>query len=191
MRAVVSQRSPRCWLEVYGSRNIDAPLTLQALMDRVVIAFLAGSAVFGALLIGELGDATDEPTALPGSARTQIPVAPAAPRPRTEELVRTSLAQPLFSATRRPREQPVGKAADPELPNIRLTGIVIDSDRHLAIFAVPGGKPLTRGEGETIDQWRLESIGPNQVSLSGPTGITTLEPKSDPKLVRPKQIAQP
>ena len=177
---------------MYGFRNIDAPLTLQALMDRIVIAFLAGSAVFGALLIGELGDATDQPTALPDTARTKIPVAPAAQRPRPGELVSTILAQPLFSTTRRPPEQPMGnKAADPELPNIRLTGIVIDSDRHLAIFAVSGGKPLARGEGETINQWRLDSVEPNQVSLSGPTGITTLVPKSDPNLVRPKQIAQP
>src|ERR1700730_6562943 len=191
MRAVVSQRSPRCWFEVYGLRNIDAPLTLQALMDRVIIAFLVGSAVFGALLIGELGDATDQPTALPDNARTKIPVAPAAQRPRPGELVSTILAQPLFSTTRRPPEEPMGRWDEPQLPNIRLTGIVIDSDRHLAIFAVSGGKPLARGEGETINEWRLDSIGPNQVSLSGPTGITTLEPKSDPNLVRQKPVAQP
>jgi hypothetical protein len=162
------------------------------MMDRVVIAFLAGSAVFAALLLGELGDAADQPSALPGTARTEAPTTPAAQRPRVEELVQTSLAQPLFSATRRPPDQPAGdRTADPELPNLRLTGIVIESEYHLAIFAVPGGKPLARVEGETINEWRLESVGPNQVSLSGPTGITTLEPKSDPSLVRQKQTAPP
>jgi hypothetical protein len=176
---------------VYGFRNIDAPLTLQAVMDRIAIAFLAGSAVFAALLIGELGDAANPP-ALPVTARTKVPAAPAAQRPRAEELVQTTLAQPLFSPTRRPPDQPTGdRASEPQLPNLRLSGIVIEPEHRLAIFAVPGSKPLARAEGETINEWRLDSIGPNQVSLSGPTGITTLEPKSDPNLVRQKPVAQP
>jgi len=162
-------------------------------MDRLVVSFLVGSALFGALLFEELSDAADPPAVLPAEARTGASLpAPAAQRPRAEELVRASLAHPLFSATRRPPDQPTaGRGSDPGLPNVRLTGIVIEPDRRLAIFAVPGGKPLTRAEGETINEWRLESIGPNQVSLSGPTGITTLAPKTDPNLARPKQIAQP
>jgi general secretion pathway protein N len=163
-------------------------------MDRLVVSFLVGSAVFGALLFNELSDVAEPPAAvLPAAARTGASLpAPAAQRPRVEELVQTSLAQPLFSATRRPPNQPTaGRDSGPELPNIRLTGIVIEPDRRLAIFAVPGGKPLTREEGETINEWRLESIGPNQVSLNGPTGITTLTPKTDPNVARLKQIAPP
>jgi general secretion pathway protein N len=161
-------------------------------MDRIFIAFLAGSAIFAALLLGELGAATDEPSALPSAARTEAPITPPAQRPRGEELVQTSLAQPLFSVIRRPPDQPAGdRAPGPELPNLRLTGIIIEPEYHLAIFAVPGGKPLARAEGETINEWRLESVGPNQVSLSGPNGITILEPKADPNLVRQKQTAPP
>ena len=162
-------------------------------MDRLVVSFLVGSALFAALLFEELSDAADPPAVLPAEARTGASLpAPAAQRPRAEELVRASLAHPLFSATRRPPDQPTaGRGSDPGLPNVRLTGIVIEPDRRLAIFAVPGGKPLTRAEGETINEWRLESIEPNQVSLSGPTGITTLAPKTDPNLARPQQIAQP
>jgi len=163
-------------------------------MDRLVVAFLAGSAVFGALLFNELSDVAEPPFAvLPAAARTGASLpAPTAQRPRVEELVQTSLAQPLFSATRRPPDQPTtGRGSDPELPNVRLTGIVIEPDRRLAIFAVPGGKPLTLAEGETINEWRLESIVPDQVSLSGPTGITTLAPKTDPNVARLKQIAAP
>ena len=74
---------------------------------------------------------------------------------------------------------------------MRLTGIVIEPERHLAIFAVPGSKPLVRAEGETVNELRVESIGPNQVSLSGPNGSTTLEPKSDPSMARRNQGAQP
>ena len=160
-------------------------------MDRAILFLLAGSAVFGALLFNEVSDVAEPPAAvLPAAARTGASrPAPAAQRPRVEELVRTSLAQPLFSATRRPPDQPTaGPSSGPELPNVRLTGIVIEPDRRLAI---PGGKPLTRAEGETINEWRLESIGPNEVSLSGPTGITTLAPKTDPNLARLKQIAPP
>jgi general secretion pathway protein N len=92
----------------------------------------------------------------------------------------------LFSPTRKPSDQTTGgRPADEALSNLRLTGIVIESDRHLAIFAVPNAKPLVRSEGETVDDWKLESIGPRQVSLSGPTGVTTLEPKTDPNIIRP------
>jgi hypothetical protein len=161
-------------------------------MDRVIVACFAGSAIFAALLLVELGDTADQSTALPSTARTKVPAAPAAQRPRAEELVQTTLAQPLFSPTRRPPDQPTGdKSSEPQLPNLRLSGIVIEPEHRLAIFAVPGSKPLARAEGETINEWRLDSIGLNQVSLSGPTGITTLEPKSDPNLVRQKPVAQP
>ena len=162
------------------------------MMDRVVIAFLAGSAVFAALLFGELNDAADHPTVLPTIARTEAPTAPGAQRPRADELVQTTLAQPLFSATRRPPEQAkTGPSADPGMGNIRLTGIVIEADRHVAVVAVPGAKPLVRSEGEAVNEWHLDSISLREVSLSGPGGIMTLEPKSDPTMVRPTQAARP
>ena len=162
------------------------------MMDRGVIALLTGSAVLGILLFVEFRDTLDQPAILPAPAPIEAGPATVAQTPRVEELIQTALARPLFSATRRPPDQATGdSAAGPELPNLRLTGIVLEPDRHLAIFAVPGGKPLARTEGETINEWRLDNIGPSQVSLSGPTGTTILEPKSDPKLVRPKKTAQP
>jgi hypothetical protein len=162
------------------------------MMDRVVIAFLVGSAVFGALVLGELNDATDQPIALPSAARTEASTAPAAQRPRAEELVQTSLTQPLFSAPRRPPEQAkTDRSADPGPGNIRLTGTVIEADRHLAVFAVPGAKPLVRSEGEAMNEWHLDRIALREVSLSGPGGFMTLEPKSDPTMVRPTQAARP
>jgi hypothetical protein len=71
---------------------------------------------------------------------------------------------------------------------MRLTGIVIEPDRRLAIFAIPGAKPLVLAEGELINEWRVESVAPNQVSLIGAAGLTILEPKFDPTLVRPKAV---
>ena len=161
------------------------------MMDRVVITLLTGSVVFGALLFGELNDAVDQPTVLPTTARTEPLPAPAAQRARVEELVETALAHPLFTATRRPPEQAkTDRSADPGLGNIRLTGIVIEADRHVAVFAVPGAKPLVRSEGEAVNEWHLDSISLREVSLSGPSGFMTLEPKSDPT-ARPTQAARP
>jgi hypothetical protein len=161
------------------------------MMDRGVIALLTGSVVLGIVLVVELGDTVDPPAIMPAPAPTEAP-APIAQTPQVGELIHTALARPLFSATRSPPNRPTGdSAAAPELPSLRLTGIVIEPDRRLAIFAVPRGKPLARMEGETINEWRLESVGPSQVALSGPTGTTILEPKSDPNLVRSKKIVQP
>jgi general secretion pathway protein N len=74
---------------------------------------------------------------------------------------------------------------------MRLTGIVTEPDHHLAIFAVNGAKPLRVTEGEAVSGWRIESITPREVSLSGPGGTKTLEPKLDPNLVQQAPPAPP
>jgi general secretion pathway protein N len=105
--------------------------------------------------------------------------------PQVDELVAATLSRPLFSSTRRPRDRAVAsQAGDPEF-QLRLSGIVIEPERRIAIFAKTGAKPLVRSEGETLDEWRLDSITPREVTLTGPTGSTTLEPKTDPNITRP------
>ena len=115
--------------------------------------------------------------------------------PRIEELVATTLERPLFTATRRPPDRVLANpTAGPELPNLRLTGVLIEPEHHIAIFAMPGTKPLVRSEGESVNEWRLDTIAPREVTLVGPTGSTTLEPKTDPNIVRsaqPQPQAQP
>jgi len=157
------------------------------MIDRVLVLSLAGSTLFGALLLLEWDS---------GQPSVESPVVIASPRPaettprriqnpRVEELVATTLSRPLFSSTRRPRDRAIaGQAADPEF-QLRLSGIVIEPQRRIAIFSKTGAKPLVRSEGETLDEWRLDSIGPREVTLSGPTGSTTLEPKTDPNITRP------
>lgn len=160
------------------------------MMDRFVLVLLAGSAVFGALLLTELIPAAEQPVIVASPPRAEAPAPPAAQRPAVEQLVQTALAQPLFNPTRRPPDTGGGpRAAEPELLNVRLTGIVLEPERRLAIFAVPGSKPQSRSEGETINDWRVESIGPSQVSLSGAAGTMVLEPKFDPTLVRTQPVA--
>jgi hypothetical protein len=76
---------------------------------------------------------------------------------------------------RPPKQASLDNAVDPRLPDVRLTGIAIDRDRRIAIFAVTGTRPLLLSEGETLKDWRLDSISPQKVSLSGPAGTITLE----------------
>lgn len=155
---------------------------------RLVLSLLlAGCLLFGAIVLMELG---------PAGARDAV-VARTAARPeagsptirsqnlRPEELVATALARPLFSSTRRPPQEAASGAADSDLADARLTGIVTTPRRRIAIFAVSGDKPLKVAEGDDVSGWRIESITPREVSLTGPSGSKTLQPKLDPNLAAP------
>ena len=98
-------------------------------------------------------------------------------RPSAESnLPPVEVKPPAPQATRRPpKPASSDNAADPRLPDVRLTGIVIERDRRLAIFAVTGTRTLVLSEGEALKDWRLDSISPQKVSLSGPVGTMTLE----------------
>ena len=157
------------------------------MIDRVLVLSLAGSTLFGALLLLEWdsGQPSEESPVVIASPRPAETTARRIQNPQVDELVATTLSRPLFSSTRRPRDRAVAsQAGDPEF-QLRLSGIVIEPDRRIAIFAKTGAKPLVRSEGETLDEWRLDSITPREVTLTGPTGSTTLEPKTDPNITRP------
>jgi general secretion pathway protein N len=155
--------------------------------ERLLVMLLAACAAFAGLIVIEfVSEDTDRFPVEAIPAQLEIKPKPRTQEARAEDLVATALAGPLFSPTRRPPEQSEpASAADPGLPDVRLTGIVIESDHRTAIFTLAGAKPLVRSEGETLEQWRLDSISPQEVSFSGPGGTRTLEPKSDPNLVRP------
>jgi general secretion pathway protein N len=162
------------------------------MIDRLAIyLLLAGCLIFGGIVFTELQPATDnEPASSAGTTQPQAPTSavPRQPNTRLDELLTTVLARPLFSSTRRP-PQSVAKdgPSSADLGDTRLTGIVTEPAHHLAIFAVNGGKPLRLTEGEDVSGWRIESITPREVSLTGPGGTKTLEPKVDPNLVPPPQ----
>jgi hypothetical protein len=167
------------------------------MMDRLVLWLLVGGCLlFGVILIMELAPAGAEDEVVAQAARSDA-ASPTTRRqnPRPEELVATALARPLFSSTRRPpQDAPSGGAADSDLSDARLTGIVTTPGRRIAIFAVSGDKPLKVAEGDAVSGWRIESITPREVSLSGPSGTKTLQPKLDPSLAPPPgqpPIAQP
>ena len=149
--------------------------------DRPVLCLLAGCVVFGAILFLELSPASDGVSAL-GQIAPRSDPAPAAPRrqvPPTAELLDTILARPLFNSNRRPGTAAAAATGDSDLADKRLTGILIMPGRHIAIFAVKDARPLILSEGETVAGWRIASISPREVSLSGPAGDKKLQPEPD------------
>lgn len=164
------------------------------MMDRTLIALLAGCTLFSGAIALELqpSSSEDPPAAVPVGS----PEAPLSrpELPSIDGLIAVAKERPLFSATRRPAEKAAaGNVADPDLSDVRLAGIILEPERHMAIFAVSGAKPMVRLEGENVKEWRLDSISPAEVSLSGPGGVRTLSPKADPNLVRqvPAILAAP
>ena len=159
------------------------------MIERVVLLLLlAGCALFAGIIASEV-----TPTAvpdLPASAAAASsdtlppPVRPEA-RGRYGELLAVILARPLFSSTRRPAPRSVDSIVDSGLSDTRLAGIVIAPGHRIAIFASNGEKPLAVSEGQTVSGWRVEHITSREVSLSGPGGTKTLQPKFDPNLAPP------
>jgi hypothetical protein len=157
------------------------------MIDRLTLPLLlAGCLLLAAILVVEV-----EPSPAPWKIATAAPPVPSiAPTPLrrragspSDALSATALARPLFSSTRRP--PPHGStdgAADSGLADTRLAGILTEPGRRIAIFAPSGAKPVTVTEGETVGGWRVDSITPLEVSLSGPGGIKTMQPKFDPNL---------
>ena len=163
--------------------------------DRLVIyLLLAGCLIFGAVVLLELEPAATE-TAAPNEVSRRADTTSAAhrqPSTRIDELLAMVLARPLFNSTRRPPQSAGNDSVvSSDLADTRLTGIVTEPGHHVAIFAVNGAKPLRLTEGEAVSGWRIESITPREVSLSGPGGTKTLEPKLDPNLVQPSAPTPP
>jgi hypothetical protein len=159
------------------------------MIDRLALLLLVlGCLLFGAIIFIELAPAGTENSEIAQTAARSDVASPVARTQtlRPEELVAAALARPLFSSTRRPpQDAPSGAAADNDLADARLTGIVTTPVRRIAIFAVSGDKPLKVAEGEAVSGWRIDSITPREISLSGPNGTKTLQPKLDPNLAPP------
>jgi|SRR5579863_604106 len=152
------------------------------MIDRRVSLPVAGCVFFGALVLLELG-ASSTPPVPPPAGSPKVDSAPAtvsASRPDPQQGVSVILARPLFSPTRRPPPTSQSENSNNvELGGARLTGIVITPNARLAIFDIKGAKAVVLNEGETMSGWRVDSIAPGEVSLLGPGGSKTLQPKLD------------
>ncbi len=157
-------------------------LGLLAILLLVVIAYE---------LLASHSDETDMIVAnaqIPADVRS--PGATVAPAEPIGQWVSVALARPLFNADRRP-----DKGATPAVVNIvsedsnelpRLAGILLLGESKSAVFQ-PGGdkKPIIVAEGDAIAGWTVQTIKPTEVTLTGPGGTTTLEPKFDENMVPP------
>jgi hypothetical protein len=162
------------------------------MIDRVTLFCLAASACLVAMLPLELrSDVTNPALPAPPIAKPNETVAMQRDGPAVNQRIATALARPLFSATRRPAETEASAHPDTSLNDLRLTGIVIMPHQHFVIFTGSDGKPLVRSEGEMISDWRIDGIAAQSISLTGPTGAKTLEPKADPHLNRLLPPIQP
>jgi hypothetical protein len=152
-------------------------------MIRLPALLLAGCVVFtGLILVGPGSASRDSPLFERSSPATEI---------KTGAQAR-ELAEPLLGPAQRPPEAASSDSAgDPRPPDVRLSGVVIEPDQRIAIFAVNGSKSVVLSEGEALNDWRIDSISPQKVSLSGPAGSMTLKPKPDANLVRPAPPAAP
>src|SRR5215813_13129296 len=108
-------------------------------------------------------------------------------RPLFEARLPPAEVEPAAPEIRKPANETPSSAndADSLLRDVRLTGVVIGPDLRMAIFAVTGTNSRVLSEGETLKGWRLESISPKVVMLSGPAGNIVLKPQPDANLVRP------
>ena len=146
-------------------------------------AALAG---LGILCVALLATIAFELTATPAPASQDTPPArvadlPAAVVSDTSGLVPIILARPLFALDRRPKAGPAAVAASDDMP--RLAGILIDRTQRHAIFQPNGeGKPVTLAEGDEVAGWQVKQITADGVTLTGPKGTQTLQPKADPAL---------
>jgi hypothetical protein len=134
---------------------------------------------------------TAAPAPTPESAPpVRIGDLPAAVVDDVPSLVPTILARPLFSIDRRPKAAAASGNSGPTDDLPRLAGILINGPQKHAIFQPAGdAKPITAAEGDEVAGWRVQRITVADVTLDGPGGTRTLEPKFDPTLAAPAPAA--
>jgi hypothetical protein len=167
-------------------------------MSRQLLLGLLGA--LAALLAAAIGyeifapNSDESGIAAPAAAHASTPAAAAPGRSaagaQSAGWVASILARPLFSVTRKPDAGPAtaaaaaGDDAATDLP--RLSGVFIYSTIRHAVFQPVGDvPPLVVGEGELVAGWTVAKIERGAVTLTGPKGETTVEPKFDENMVPP------
>ena len=168
-------------------------------MMRAGLAALLGLAFALVAVIAVELDAGDRHAEGSSGAASQSPAhattpaaAPVLAADHAAEWVKTILARPLFSPSRRPLSVVTsGPAAEIVVGLPRLTGILISPAGKRAIFAPGiGGKPLIVAEGDSIGKWTVRAIEASAVTLSGPDGARVLHTSFE-NSTAPAQPAQP
>lgn len=86
------------------------------------------------------------------------------------------VSRPLFSPDRRP----IGPEAKSIRGLPRLTGIIVDGTRRVALFAAPqGGRPTVAVAGSRIGAYEVQDVADAGVVVLGPEGTTLIRPLFD------------
>jgi hypothetical protein len=144
---------------------------------------LAGLGVISLALLAVIAmEAFQTPAPATAAAPAQATRLPAAAVDDVSGFVPIIVARPLFAPDRRPKAGPaVAGAPSDDMP--RLAGIMIERTQRRAIFQPSGdGKPVTLVEGDQVAGWKVQQIAADGVTLTGPKGTQTLQPKADPSL---------
>jgi hypothetical protein len=88
------------------------------------------------------------------------------------------LARPLFNPSRRSAPPPASAEITGSVPP-RLSGVISNQSRRLAIFAAPDGKPIVVSEGDRVGPYVVRSIAPGEVTVIGHDGPRQLQPIFD------------
>lgn len=161
-----------------------------ARLDRAG-ALLWLAAACACLLVGVLASeyhsavSRETPLAVPTNHAALSGASPAA-RPVTvedgaaqagaDDWVRTTLARPIFSPSRRPTAV---ASTGPRQP--RLAGIIIGPSGARAIFAGDDdSRGIVAAVGQQAGDWRVLAIDAASVRVVGPGGLRTLRPLRDP-----------
>jgi general secretion pathway protein N len=135
------------------------------------------AAVFALIAAAELLTPLASPGAAPTIRMVAATAAPAADASAgSESWSAAILARPLF----RPDRRPLAPDAAVKAPLPRLSAIVITAAGRTAIFSTDDGKSTAVAAGGLIDGYRIQTIGPGEVSLTGPDGSKTLRPQFAP-----------
>jgi general secretion pathway protein N len=87
-----------------------------------------------------------------------------------------ALRRPLFRPDRRPLA--TDSAVTARLP--RLSAVVITASSSAAIFSSDNGKAIVISAGGVIDGYRIATIRPGAVEITGPAGNRALHPQFAP-----------
>jgi type II secretory pathway component PulC len=121
-----------------------------------------------------------------GGETPSSPIPEAIPQRQSKPLIPDNaidviLSRPLFVTGRRSRVNGIVMRGLDNMP--RLTGIIANSERRVAVFQPTGEKPKALKEGDSIGGWTIRSIGQRQVVFEKNGGMMTIEPSKNSSTV--------
>ena len=123
----------------------------------------------------------------PAPARVAL-ASVAEPAGQHDAWFKETVSRPLFSPDRRP----IGPEARTIRGLPRLTGIIVDGTRRVALFAAPqGGRPTVAEAGSHIGAYEVQEVADAGVVVLGPEGTTLIRPLFDPAPASPPRTPVP